>query len=141
MRPIERPLAARDPADRYDVVIVGSGVAGARAAAALRESGFAGSLLLVGENPVAPQGGAVSASPAQSYLLGSILIERTRVGGGDFWNEQRIDVASGLALAALDARARRLTLADGRIVAFGRCIVAAGAGEGVSPPASRRYRG
>ncbi len=136
MPPLERQPADRDAAHRYDVVIVGAGRAGARAAAALRASGFAGSLLMVGGDPVSPHG---RPPPPQSYLLGSIVIERRRPDEGDFWNALRIDLVPGLAVVALDARARTLTLAAGRVFAFGRCIVAAGAG--VSLRASRRSGG
>ena len=40
--------------DRCDILIVGAGQAGAQAAISLRQGGFAGSILLVGDEPVLP---------------------------------------------------------------------------------------
>lgn len=110
-------------AQSYDVVIVGAGHAGAQAAISLREKGFAGSILIVGEERTLPYD---RPSLSKAYMLGSITIDRMLLRDASYWDERKIDVLLGTAATDLDARSSTITLADGRDFAFGRCILATG---------------
>ncbi|MGJ8536859.1 MAG: NAD(P)/FAD-dependent oxidoreductase [Parasphingopyxis sp.] len=107
----------------YDVVIVGAGHAGAALAIALRQKGFSGSILLIGDEPTLPY----ERPPlSKDYLLGKIGAERLLIRPADFWPENEVDLAVGCAAQELDPGRRRVTLSDGRDFSFGWCVLATG---------------
>ena len=123
-------------ADRYDVVIVGAGHAAAHAATALRDNGFTGSVLVVGEAAALPYD---SAPRLRSYKLGSVTIERILLGDAAYWQEHKIDILPGTTVIALDLGASIMRLSDGRDISFGRCILASdGAARTPSSPGAGR---
>lgn len=106
-----------------DVVIVGAGHAGAELASTLRRKGFTGSILLIGEEPVAPY----ERPPlSKACLLGTIEIERMLLRERDYWSDANIELLLGCAATALDADGTSLHLSDGRAVQFGWCVLATG---------------
>ncbi|MFZ5706097.1 MAG: NAD(P)/FAD-dependent oxidoreductase [Pseudomonadota bacterium] len=106
-----------------DVVIVGAGHAGAELASTLRRKGFGGSILLVGDEPVAPY----ERPPlSKACLLGTIEIERILLRESDYWSTAAIELALGCAATALDAEKDGLQLSDGRHVDFAWCVLATG---------------
>lgn len=107
----------------FDCLIVGAGHAGAQAAAALRQNGFAGSLGLIGDEPVAPYD-----RPALSkdYLAGKRCFERMQLRPHDFWISRQIDLRFGRKAVGVDAAAKRVSCADGSEFAYGALIWAAG---------------
>ncbi len=109
--------------DHFDCLIVGAGHAGAQAAAALRQNGFAGSLALIGDEPVAPY-----ERPALSkhYLAGKRCFERMQLRPDDFWVSRKIELRFGRMAVEVDAAARRLSCADGSEFAYSALIWAAG---------------
>lgn len=109
--------------EHYDVAIVGGGHAGAHAATTLRERGFAGSILLVGDEACLPYD---RPSLSKAYMLGSITIERMLLRDAGYWDERGIEMALGVTAMALDARARTLSLSDGRAIGFTNAILATG---------------
>ncbi len=102
---------------------MGGGHAGAHAATTLRDRGFEGSILLVGDEPFLPYD---RPSLSKAYMLGSITIERMLLRDAGYWAERRIDIALDTTATALDAAARRLSLSDGRVIDFGNAILATG---------------
>lgn len=109
--------------DDFDVAIVGSGHAGARAAAALREYGFKGSIALIG----AEEGLPYERPPlSKDYLAGEKPLDRILLRPEPFWDAQRIDRVTGCRIVAVDAAARRLSAADGRTIGYGKLVWAAG---------------
>lgn len=74
------------------IVIVGGGQAGAYAASTLRDSGFDGTLTLVGEEESAPY----ERPPlSKAFLLGHVDEAALRVLPTDFWQEQQVELALG----------------------------------------------
>ena len=113
----------RDEGERYDVVTVGAGHGGAAAAAALRQRGFAGSIVLIGAEPELPY----ERPPlSKEYLAGERAFERMLIRPAAFWREREITLLLGQAVAAVDASARRVTLENGRVIGYHRLIWAAG---------------
>ena len=108
---------------QYDVVIVGAGHGGAQTAIALRQAKFAGSILLIGDEPDLPY----ERPPlSKEYLAGDKPFERILIRPESFWRDRAITLALGHAVTTVDAAARRVTIADGRTVEYGTLVWATG---------------
>ncbi len=109
---------------RYDVVVVGAGHAGAQVAIALRQSGFAGSIALIGAEAHPPY----ERPPlSKDYLAGDKSFERLLIKPDTFWGEHDIALVLGARVVAVDPLGRSVTLSDGRCAAYGDLVWAAGA--------------
>jgi 3-phenylpropionate/trans-cinnamate dioxygenase ferredoxin reductase component len=106
------------------IVIVGAGLAGAKAAEALRAEGFEGSLVLVGDEAEPPY----ERPPlSKGYLLGDAERESARVHPADWYAEQGVDLRTGVRVDRLDPGAHRLHLSDGTDLRYGQVLLATGA--------------
>lgn len=106
-----------------DVVIVGAGHGGAQAAIALRQGGFAGSVLVVGDEPELPY----ERPPlSKDYLAGDKGFDRLLIRKAEFWAERGIDFALGERVTAVAAGEHRLMCESGRAIGYGQLIWAAG---------------
>ena len=106
-----------------DVVIVGAGHGGAQAAIALRQNGFAGTVLMIGREPELPY----ERPPlSKEYLAREKTFERITIRPEAFWAEKHITMLLGTEVTALDAAAHEATLGDGRKVRYGHLIWATG---------------
>ncbi len=104
-------------------VIAGAGLAGAKAAEALRAEGFEGRIVLVGDEPELPY----ERPPlSKDYLRGEAPREQARVHPEAFYAEQDIDLLTGTAVTALDAAARSVTLSSGETLGYDRLLLATG---------------
>ncbi len=105
-------------------VIVGAGLAGAKAAEALREHGFDRRIVLVGSEPELPY----ERPPlSKGYLRGESPREKARVLPDDFYDEQRIELRTGTTAERIDTGAREVALSGGDRVPFDRLLIATGA--------------
>ncbi|MCX4744414.1 FAD-dependent oxidoreductase [Kitasatospora sp. NBC_01287] len=105
-------------------VIVGAGLAGAQAARTLREEGYQGPLVLIGEEDELPY----ERPPlSKGYLLGKDPREKIYVHPAAWYQEQRIDLRPGTSVTGLDPAAHRLTLADGSTLDYARLLLTTGA--------------
>ncbi|MES2260356.1 MAG: FAD-dependent oxidoreductase [Pseudomonadota bacterium] len=110
-------------AERYDVVIVGAGHAGAQAAIALRGSRFAGSIAILGDEPELPY----ERPPlSKDYLSGKKGFDRLLIRPAAFWVDCDIAMLTGRRATGVDALAHRLTLDGGAEVHYGSLVWAAG---------------
>ena len=108
---------------RPSFVIVGAGLAGAKAAQALRDEGFNGGITLVGDEPHRPY----ERPPlSKDYLQGKSEREKVFVHPERWYAEHDIDLQLGVAVTAIDRDARQLALADGRHVAYDKLLLATG---------------
>ena len=106
-----------------DVVIVGTGHGAAQAAIALRQQGFAGSILMLGRDSRPPY----ERPPlSKEYLSGDKPFERLLIRPPAFWAERGIDIRLGATVTRVDPEAKELTIAGGDTVAYGTLIWAAG---------------
>jgi 3-phenylpropionate/trans-cinnamate dioxygenase ferredoxin reductase subunit len=105
-------------------VIVGGGLAGAKAAETLRAEEFAGRVVLIGDESELPY----ERPPlSKGYLLGSAAREEAHVHPREFYAEREIELLTGVAATALDPAGYRLTLADGQELTYARLLLATGA--------------
>jgi 3-phenylpropionate/trans-cinnamate dioxygenase ferredoxin reductase subunit len=106
------------------MVIVGAGEAGARAAAALREEGWDGSVTLVGAEFHPPY----ERPPlSKAALLAEIEPVATTVLDHDRAAALGIELVLGTEATAIDRAARAVVLADGRTLPYSRLLLATGA--------------
>jgi 3-phenylpropionate/trans-cinnamate dioxygenase ferredoxin reductase subunit len=110
--------------DRKTFVIVGGGLAGARAAEELRSAGFDGRVVLVAGEPALPY----ERPPlSKSYLAGESPAEDAQVHDKGFYAEQEIELLTSTRAAALDTAARTVSLPDGSELGYDRLLLATGA--------------
>lgn len=106
-----------------DVVIVGTGHAGAQAAIALRQQGFAGRILMIGRDSEPPY----ERPPlSKEYLAGEKAFERIYIRPPTFWAERGIDLLLGRTVTVVDPEHKTVALADGASIQYGTLIWAGG---------------
>ncbi len=110
-------------ADSNAYVIVGASLAGAKAAEALREEGFEGPVVLIGEEPSRPY----ERPPlSKGYLLGSDERETIYVHPETWYAEHDVDLRLGTAVRAVDPAAHEVELADGSRVGYAKLLLTTG---------------
>lgn len=109
--------------DRADVVILGAGHAGAQAAIALRQQGFAGSIMIVGDEPELPY----ERPPlSKDYLAGDKPFERLLIRPAAFWAERSIVFRASTRVTDVRPDVHQLQTADGATIGYGTLIWAGG---------------
>jgi apoptosis-inducing factor 3 len=106
------------------IVIVGGGAAGFAAAEMLRRRGFAGKVTILSNDDTAP---VDRPNLSKDYLAGSAPEDWVPLRGDDWYAENKIDLNLKTEVAALDAKAKELTLSDGSKVKFDKLLLATGA--------------
>ena len=105
------------------IAIIGAGQAGLQAAQSLRQSGFDGRLVLIGEEPHAPY----QRPPlSKKYLMGEAGRDRLALSPEQFFADSSIDRFSANPVVELDVAGKSLTLRDGVRVAFDKALLATG---------------
>ena len=90
-------------------VIVGGGLAGAKAAETLRAEGFDGEVVLFGSEPERPY----ERPPlSKGYLLGKEERESAFVHAGDWYAKHNVDLRTGVTVAMIDPAAHLVTFAS-----------------------------
>jgi 3-phenylpropionate/trans-cinnamate dioxygenase ferredoxin reductase component len=109
---------------RQTIVIVGASLTGAKAAETLREEGFDGDVILIGDESERPY----ERPPlTKDYLRGESLRERAYVHSEAFYREHEIELMTGVAVTSFDPARSRMTLDGGRELAYDRLLLATGA--------------
>lgn len=117
------------PAD--EVVIAGGGLAAVRTAQALRDLKYPGRITLLSEESSLPY----DRPPlSKGYLQGKVDAEKIRLVAAEKLAESAIEVRLNQPVSGLDREARRVRLADGTSVPYGRLVVATGARPILCPP-------
>jgi 3-phenylpropionate/trans-cinnamate dioxygenase ferredoxin reductase subunit len=107
----------------YDVLIVGAGHAGAHCAAALRQFGFRGTIGLVSEEVHLPY----ERPPlSKDYLGGDKAFEQMGLQPAAFWSDRQISLLGGTKITSVDAARHLVRCEDGRELAYGKLVWAAG---------------
>ncbi|MBD3136545.1 FAD-dependent oxidoreductase [Microbispora bryophytorum] len=105
-------------------VIVGAGLAGAKAAEALREQGFDGRVTLIGAEPHHPY----ERPPlSKGYLTGKTDRAGVFVHEEGWYADHDVELRLGVAASGLDRGAHRVELADGGAIEYDRLLLATGA--------------
>ena len=105
------------------IVIVGAGRAGAYAAATLRQEGFTGRVLLVGEEPVPPY----DRPPlSKDVLIGKATPIDGLIFKREFYDENTIDLRLGDPAIRLDVGLRQIELRSGQSLKYDKLLLATG---------------
>ena len=106
------------------VVIVGAGQAGFQVAASLRMEGYAEPIALIGDEPGLPY----QRPPlSKGFMIGKQDIDATALRPPAFYESQRIELATGAKVIAIDPVSRSVSLASGRSLRYNRLVLAVGA--------------
>jgi 3-phenylpropionate/trans-cinnamate dioxygenase ferredoxin reductase subunit len=112
-------------ADRQvDFLLVGGGLASAHCASELRKRGAEGSILLAGREPEPPY----ERPPlSKEYLRGEAGREDARVHSAEWYEENEVELRTGVNVMSLDPEARTAKLQGGEEVSFEKGLLATGA--------------
>jgi 3-phenylpropionate/trans-cinnamate dioxygenase ferredoxin reductase subunit len=107
--------------DRH--IVIGAGLAAAKAVEELREQGFEGEIVVVGDEPELPY----ERPPlTKDYLRGDSPREKSQVHPAAFYTEHEIELVHGSA-TSIDLHERRVLLDDGRELGYDAVLLATGA--------------
>ena len=112
----------RDVADPRCMVIVGDGAAGSACAQTLREQGFSGRVVLIGQEGRLPYDRTVLSKYALSGKKGG---EKTPLQDASFYDRHAIERVER-RVAAVDAATRTVTFEDGGSLAYDAALAATG---------------
>src|SRR5438552_6539017 len=105
------------------VVIVGAGQAGGELAAFMRQSGHAGRIVLVGEEPFVPY----QRPPlSKAYLAGKTDLHALELRPHASYDKARIELMLGTRVDRIDRAAREVVLSDGGRLGYDRLVLATG---------------
>jgi 3-phenylpropionate/trans-cinnamate dioxygenase ferredoxin reductase subunit len=106
------------------MVIVGAGLAGARASAELREAGFAGPITLIANEAHAPY----DRPPlSKAVLLGEKSPGDCTLFADTFFGDHAIDLKLATEVAEIDRKGQAVQLSNGERIGYSRLLLATGA--------------
>jgi 3-phenylpropionate/trans-cinnamate dioxygenase ferredoxin reductase subunit len=106
------------------VVIIGAGHAGGTAAALLRQYGYEGGIVLIGDEPIAPY----QRPPlSKAWLKGEASADDLMLKDDAYWAEQNIDLRLSRVVTRIDRDARRVHVAGEDSLPYSQVILATGA--------------
>jgi 3-phenylpropionate/trans-cinnamate dioxygenase ferredoxin reductase component len=104
-------------------VIVGASLGGAKAAETLRQEGFDGPLVLIGDETELPY----ERPPlSKDYLLGKADRDTIYVHQQSWYPEHDVELRLGTHVTGLDAAAHEITLADGSRLGYAKLLLTTG---------------
>ena len=118
------PVTLRRSSSLRTIAIVGGGAAGESAAEALRREGYDGEILLFSADEAPP---VDRPNLSKDYLAGNAPEEWIPLRPPAFFGEQKIALTLNARVDSIDVAGHKLTLADGRDVAWDALLLATGA--------------
>ena len=107
----------------HRTVIVGAGIAGVSAAAAMRRSGYEGDIDLLGEEPELPY----RRPPVSKEIVrGEKTPDEIRIKKPEWYEQQSVNLRTGVTVASVDTDAHVVHLADGEEVPYDQLLLATG---------------
>ena len=107
-----------------NAVIVGAGLTGAKAAQTLREEGFTGRVVLIGEETERPY----ERPPlSKGYLLGDQERDAVHVHNANWYDTNSVDLRLGQRVVGLDRAAHEVELDSGERIGYDKLLLATGA--------------
>lgn len=120
---VERPSVAAAAWAAETIVVIGAGQAGGWAAQTLRKVGFAGRLVLIGDELHPPH----ERPPlSKSVLAGEALPQSTWLQKSDAFDALALEWRPGTEVAQIDRTAKQLVLAGGETLGYDKLILCTG---------------
>lgn len=113
---------------QYGIVIIGAGECGGRAALALREAGYDRPITLIGDEPHAPY-----ERPPLSKGILALGMAPKWIAAAEEYEAKDIDLATGVSADKIDRDGKAVHLRDGRMIPYGKLLLATGARPRVLP--------
>ncbi len=110
--------------DERTFVIVGAGLAGAKAAEALREADFGGRIVLIGAEAHRPY---VRPPLSKGYLQGSEELDKAFVHEEQWYADHNVDLRLDCAVTAVDRDAHEVVLGDQTRLGYDKLLISTGA--------------
>ncbi|NVK40195.1 MAG: FAD-dependent oxidoreductase [Oceanospirillaceae bacterium] len=108
----------------YELVVVGAGQAAAQLLQTLHRLGYAGSMLLLGDEPELPY----QRPPlSKEFLLGAYDERRLKLRPQSFYEKAGVRVLSGVRVTAIDRARQRVETGSGTAFGYGQLVLATGA--------------
>lgn len=105
------------------VVIVGAGQGGFQTAASLRQDGFSGRIVLIGDEPGLPY----QRPPlSKAYMSGKAEVAELEFRPAAFYAEQKIEILHDTAVS-IDRRQKQVGLKSGGTISYGHLVLSTGA--------------
>ncbi len=109
--------------EQLQAVIVGASHAGGQLAANLRQNGWTGSILMIGDEPILPY----HRPPlSKGYLSGQTSLSELLIRSADFYEKQNI-IFRCAQVSSINRQNQRLELQDGSTVAYDKLALCLGA--------------
>jgi 3-phenylpropionate/trans-cinnamate dioxygenase ferredoxin reductase subunit len=106
------------------VAIIGAGQSGYQVATSLREQGYAGRVVIIGEEPHAPY----QRPPlSKAYLSGNAGPESVALCPQKFYAERHVELITGKRVVAIDRTHRKIALDDDQVIEYEHLVLATGA--------------
>ncbi len=105
------------------IAVVGAGLSGGTAAATLREEGFDGRIVLIGDEPDVPY---ERPGLSKGYLRGELTRDDIMVRPPDWWGANGVEARLGETVERIDPSDKTVVFGTGERVAFEVAIVATG---------------
>jgi 3-phenylpropionate/trans-cinnamate dioxygenase ferredoxin reductase component len=103
--------------------IIGAGHCAGQAAASLRQQGFDGEIVIIGEEPHIPY----QRPPlSKKFLVGELPLERVYLRPLKFYQDNNVELLLDTRAVALDPQQRRLAFADGTQRRYDKLLLATG---------------
>jgi 3-phenylpropionate/trans-cinnamate dioxygenase ferredoxin reductase subunit len=104
-------------------IIIGGGLAGAKAAQALRDNDFDGNVILFGAEEQLPY----ERPPlSKDYLVGKKSLDEFTVHASSWYRDHHIDLRLGTEIVAIDRKAHTVTLQEGSTEHYDKLLLAMG---------------
>lgn len=106
------------------VLIIGGGHAAGQCAASLRQKGWAGEIVIAGEEPFPPY----QRPPlSKAYLSGATTAERLFFKPSAFYEKEGIDLQLGRRAVGIDRETRQVSFESGPLITYDYLVIATGA--------------
>jgi 3-phenylpropionate/trans-cinnamate dioxygenase ferredoxin reductase subunit len=106
------------------IVIIGAGHAGAQLVDSLRSGGYAGRLVLIGDEVHRPYDRPLT---SKGLLSGEVEIERAYLKRDNYYAEKNIELLLGKRAREIARAAHAVVLDDGRTIDYDKLVIATGA--------------
>ena len=105
------------------MIVTGAGHAGGQAAASLRQAGYDGEIVIIGDEPHIPY----QRPPlSKQYLAGEHGLERVYLRPEKFYTDRNVSIRSGVRVEAIDRAAQTVATSDGEALSYSKLLLATG---------------